>query len=57
MYTYLKEALPRLVTHRTQVVKRKWKLRVRLSLENKTNLHYAAVPNRFATSRLTPFLE
>mgnify|MGYP000223524743 CR=1 FL=1 len=29
--------------HCTQVVKNKWKLRVRFSLENKTNAYYAAV--------------
>ena len=57
MYTCLKKALPRSVIHGTEVVKKKRKLQVRFRLENKTNLHYAAVPNRFATSCLTPFLE
>ena len=32
MYTYLQQALPRVVIHRTQVVEKKWKLRVRLSV-------------------------
>ena len=57
MYTCLKKALSRPVIYGTEIVKKKWKLRVRFRLENKTNLHYAAVPNRFATSCLTPFLE
>ena len=43
MYTCLKKALPRPVIYGTEVVKKKWKLRVRFRLENKTNLHYAAV--------------
>ena len=31
MYTYLQQALLRVVIHRTQEVKKKWKLRVRFS--------------------------
>ena len=57
MCNCLKQVLPRLVIHCTEVVKNKWKLRVRFSLEHKTNVYYAAVPNPLATSRLTPFLE
>ena len=31
MYTYLQQALPRVLIHRTQVVKKEWKLRGRFS--------------------------
>ena len=39
MYTFPQHALPRVVIHRTQVVKEKWKLRVRLSATKENRVH------------------
>ena len=39
MYTCPQQALPRVVLHRTQVVKKKWKLRVRFSLTEENRVH------------------
>ena len=39
MYTFPQHALPRVVIHRTQVVKEKWKLRVGLGATKENRVH------------------
>ena len=39
MNSYLQQALPRVVIHRTQVVDKKWKLRVQFSPTNENRVH------------------
>ena len=43
MYTYLQQALPRVVTHRTQVVEEKWKLRVWFSPTKENRVHQTKI--------------
>lgn len=50
MYTYLQEALPRLVMHRTQV-RNKWKLPVRFSSTKKNRVYQTKISTRTAVFR------
>ena len=43
MYSYLQQALPRVVINRTQVVDKKWKLRVQSSPTKENRVHQTAV--------------
>ena len=43
MYSYLQQALPRVVIHRTQIVDKKWKLRVQFSPTKENRVHQTAV--------------
>ena len=43
MYTYLQQALPRVVIRRTQVAKRKWKLRARFSPTKENCVHQTKI--------------
>ena len=45
MYSYLQQALPRVVINRTQVVDKKWKLRVQFSPTKDNRVHQTAVFN------------
>ena len=39
MHSYIQKALPKVVIHRTQVVEKKWKLRVRFSPTKENRAH------------------
>ena len=43
MNSYLQQALPRVVIHRTQVVDKKWKLRVQFSPTNENRVHQTKI--------------
>ena len=43
MYTYLQQVLPRVSIHRSQVVKKKWKLRVRFNHTKENRLHQTKI--------------
>ena len=43
MYTYLQQALPTVVIRRTQVAKRKWKLRARFSPTKENRMHQTKI--------------
>ena len=43
MYTYLQQALPRIVIHCTQVVEEKWKLRVQHSSTKENRVHQTKI--------------
>ena len=43
MYSYLQQALPRVVINRTQVVDKKWKLRVRFSPKKENRVHQTKI--------------
>ena len=43
MYTYLQQALPRVVIHLTKEAKKKWKLRARFSPTKENRLHQTKI--------------
>ena len=43
MYTYLQQPQPRVVIHATQVVEKKWKLRVRFGLTKENRVHQTKI--------------
>ena len=43
MYTYLQQPQPRVVIHPTQVVEKKWKLRVRFGLTKENRVHQTKI--------------
>ena len=43
MYSYLQQAPPRVVIHRTQAVDKKWKSRVRFSPTNENRVHQTKI--------------
>ena len=43
MSTYLQRALPRVVIHRTQVIKKKWTLRLRFSSTKENRVHQTQI--------------
>ena len=43
MYIFLQQALPRVVIHRTQVVEKKWKLRVRFNPTRVNHVHQTKI--------------
>ena len=43
MSTYLQQALPRVVIHRTPVIKKKWKLQVRFSATKENRVHQTKI--------------
>ena len=46
MYTYLQQAPPRVLLHRTQVVKKKWKLRAWFSPTKENRVHQTKVSTK-----------
>ena len=46
MYTYLQQAPPRVLLHRTQVVKKKWKMRVWFSPTKENRVHQTKVSTK-----------
>ena len=54
MSTCLQQALPRVVIHRTQVVKKKWKFRVRFSLTKENRVHQTKISTKADKDGLSP---
>ena len=54
MYTYLQQALPRVVIHRTQVTKNKWKLRVRFSPMKENRVHHTKISTNTGKDGFSP---
>ena len=46
MYTYLQQALPRVVIHLTKEAKKKWKLRARFSPTKENRLHQTKISTK-----------
>ena len=55
MYTYRQQALPRVVIHRTQVAKKKWKLRARFSPTKENRVHQTKISTKTDIS-IKPFV-
>ena len=54
MYTYLQQALPRIVTHRTQVVEEKWKFRVWFSPTKENRVHQTKISTNTDKDSFSP---
>ena len=52
--TYLQQALPRVAIHRTQVVEKKWKLRVRFSPTKENRVHQTKISTKTDKHGLSP---
>ena len=54
MHTYLQQPLTRVVIHRTQVAKKKWKLRVRFSPTKEDRVHQTKISTKTGKGGFSP---